>query len=233
MRTLTEEVLARIRKLLALAEHPSTPEGEAESAARAAERLIAKYAIDEALLEAEATTRSKPESRTITVEAPYASAKTMLVGAVATAHGVRAVTVRGGETTLVTLVGFAGDLRLVDLLYTSLLLQATTSLRRQTISGRAFRRAFLIGFAAEVSHRLQQAREEAVAESGAATTEIALRNRDQEVDAALREQFPRLRSSRVTVSDGRGLVAGRSSGASANLSAGRNQVNGRRTALGR
>jgi hypothetical protein len=229
---LTDAVLARIRKLLAVAEHPNTPAGEADAAARAAERMIAKYAIDEALLEAKATTRSKPEMRTIVIEAPYASAKSVLVGAVAHAHGVRAVTLGGGEDTRMTLIGFAGDLQLVDLLYTSLLLQATTSLRRQAISGRAFRRAFLIGFAAEVSERLQEARREAVSESAAASTAVALRDREQEVDEALREQFPRLRSARLSVSDGRGLVAGRRSGATANLSSGRNQVDGGRSAIG-
>ena len=153
---MTDAVLARVRKLLAVAEHPTTPAGEADAAARAAERLIAKYAIDEAMLQLAAEIRTKPESRTIVVETPYASAKTVLVGAVANAHGVRAVTLRGEDTTRVTLVGFPSDLQVVELLYTSLLLQATTSLRRQSVTGRAFRRSFLIGFAGEVSERLQQ-----------------------------------------------------------------------------
>jgi hypothetical protein len=221
---MTDDILARIRKLLAVAEHPTTPPGEADAAARAAERLIAKYAVDEAMLEAAATTRSKPQVRTIVIEAPYATAKTSLVGAVANAHGVRAVTLAGGGETRVTLVGFAGDLQLVDLLYTSLLLQATTSLRRQAITGRAFRRAFLIGFAVEVGDRLRKAREDAVAETGTASTAVALRNRDHEVGDAVREQFPRLRTSRLQVSDGRGLSAGRKSGAAASLSAGRHDV---------
>jgi hypothetical protein len=229
---LTDDVLARIRKLLAVAEHPTTPAGEADAAARAAERLIAKYAIDEALLEAGAPTRSKPVIRTIVVEAPYASAKTLLVGAVANAHGARAVTLSGDGQTRVTLIGFASDLALIDLLYTSLLLQATTSLRRQPITGRGFRRAFLVGFAVEVSERLRAARQEAVAEVGAASTALALRDRDQEVDEALRAQFPRLRNGRTTVSDRRGLSAGRQSGATASLSSGRNQVDGRRSAIG-
>jgi hypothetical protein len=228
---MTDDVLARIRKLLAVAEHPTTPAGEADAAARAAERLIAKYVVDEALIEAGAPSRSKPVIRTIVVEAPYASAKTLLVGAVANAHGARAVT-HSGEGPRVRLVGFAGDLALVDLLYTSLLLQATTSLRRQPVSGRAFRRAFLVGFAVEVSERLQAARRDAVAGTGSASTTIALRDRDEEVDDAVREQFPRLRNGRTTISDRRGLSAGRQSGATANLSAGHNQVDGRRGALG-
>jgi hypothetical protein len=228
---LTNDVLARIRKLLAVAEHPTTPPGEADAAARAAERLVAKYAIDEALLEARAVTRSRPESRTLVVEAPYASAKSVLIAAVAMAHGAQAISHRGTDPARVTLIGFPSDLQLVDLLYTSLLLQATTSLRRQPVTGRAFRRAFLIGFAAEVGDRLAEARRDAVEDSGGPSTALALRDRDAEVADAVREHFPRLRSARATVSDGHGLAAGRRSGATANLSSGGNQVTGRRTAL--
>jgi Protein of unknown function (DUF2786) len=227
---LSANVLARVRKLLAVAEHPNTPPEEADAAARAAERLIAKYAIDEALLEAAAQTKSKPESRTMMVEPPYASAKTRLVGAVASAHGVRAIIVRDpGEADRVILIGFAADLQLVDLLYTSLLLQATTSVRRQAESGRAFRRAFLIGFAAEVGERLSATRREAVAAASSVagtSSAIALRDRQQDVDDAVREQFPRLRTARTTISDRGGLIAGRRSGANANLTSGSNQVGG-------
>jgi hypothetical protein len=137
----------------------------------------------------------------------------------------------GNGPARVTLVGFASDLALVDLLYTSLLLQATTSLRRQAITGRAFRRAFLVGFAGEVGNRLRATREAAVADTGTTSTAVALRDRAQEVEAAVREQFPRLRNARVSISDGRGLIAGRRSGAQANLSSGRNQVPGGRAAI--
>jgi hypothetical protein len=230
---LSSNVLATVRKLLAVAEHPNTPPEEADAAARAAERLVAKYAIDEALLEAAAQTTSKPESRTMVVDPPYASAKTRLAGAVASAHGVRAIIVRNtGETHRVIMVGFAADLQLVDLLYTSLLLQATTSVRRQAESGRAFRRAFLIGFAAEVGERLNATRQEAVEAAATASSALALRDRQHDVDDAVREQFPRLRVMRTTVSDRGGLLAGRRSGADANLASGGNQVGGTKRSIG-
>jgi Protein of unknown function (DUF2786) len=233
---LSSDVLARIRKLLAVAEHPNTPPEEADTATRAAERLIAKHAIDEALLEATAPTKARPESRTIVIDAPYATAKTRLAGVIATAHGVRAITIQGpNEPVRVTLIGFAADLQVVELLYTSLLLQVTTSVRRQSESGRAFRRAFLIGFAAEVGERLRAARGEAVSDADAAgaSTALALRDRQHDVDDAVREQFPRLRTTRTTVSDRRGLIAGQRSGAAADLGSGGNRLDGARTALGR
>jgi hypothetical protein len=226
----SDAVLARIRKLLAMAEHPATPPAEAEAAALAAERLILKHAIDEALLSARADVRSRPEVRALVIDSPYASAKVVLLSAVARAHGVRVIT-HSGESAKATMVGFDSDLRLVDLLFTSLLLQAATSMRRQPSSSKAFRRAFLIGFAAEVGDRLHQARATAVAESGGASTALALRNREHEVATALQEYFPRLSTSRISISDRGGLMAGRRSGATANLATGDHNLRGGRTSI--
>lgn len=226
-----EAVLSRIRKLLAVAEHPNTPPAEAEAAAVAAERLMVKHAIDEALVSAKAEVRSKPEVRTIRLDPPYASAKSVLLGAVAAAHGVRVVTYRG-EATKAALVGFSSDLGFVDLLYTSLLLQAARDLNRQANSSRAFRRAFLIGFAAEVGQRLQAAKAEAVAESGGHSTELALRDREADVADAMREHFPRLGTARITVSDGGGVQAGRRAGAAADLASRSERLGGGRAAVG-
>lgn len=48
--TASEKIMERVARLLALAEHPNTPEAEAELALKQANSLITKHAIDEALL---------------------------------------------------------------------------------------------------------------------------------------------------------------------------------------
>lgn len=48
--TASEKVMERVARLLALAEHPNTPEHEAELALKQANSLITKHAIDEAIL---------------------------------------------------------------------------------------------------------------------------------------------------------------------------------------
>ena len=166
----------------------------------------------------------------MTIESPYASAKILLLNAVATAHGVRVITT-SDKSARATVIGFDGDLRLVDLLFTSLLLQAAASLRREANTGRAFRRAFLIGFAREVGARLRKARENAVAETGDPSTELAIRDRLSEVDDAVREHFPRLVTYRTSFSDHTGLAAGHRSGATASLSTGARELGGRRTPI--
>jgi hypothetical protein len=226
----SDALLVRVRKLLAVAEHPATPPAEAEAAARAAERLIVKHAIDGALVAARSETRGRPELRSLDIDPPYVSAKMVLLANVAAAHTVEVVTRSGSSRA--TIIGFRSDLDGVELLYTSLLLQAATAVLRQRNTGRAFRRAFLIGFATEVGRRLEEARVEAVAESGGKSTELALRGRHDEVEAALREHFPRLGTTRTSVSDGGGLVAGQQSGAAASLSTGDNELAGRRREMG-
>lgn len=51
-----DKIMDLVNKLFAIAEHPNTPAPEAESALRQANRLIAKHAIDEALLRQHQTT---------------------------------------------------------------------------------------------------------------------------------------------------------------------------------
>src|SRR6476661_7957339 len=84
-----EAILERVRKLLAKAEHPGTPAAEAEAFSVKAAALIARYAIDEALLAERGPDAGAPVLRTLTVDAPYALAKSVLLSQVAGAHRVR------------------------------------------------------------------------------------------------------------------------------------------------
>lgn len=61
--TASEKIMERVARLLALAEHPNTPEAEAELALKQANSLITKHAIDEALLR---QSQSVGERRAIT-----------------------------------------------------------------------------------------------------------------------------------------------------------------------
>ncbi|WP_139263717.1 DUF222 domain-containing protein [Geodermatophilus africanus] len=106
---------------------------------------------------------------------------------------------------IVNLVGVAADLDAVELLFTSLLLQAGQALAaaertagRRSVS-RSFRRAFLVGYAGRVGERLTSARERATSEAAAdqgVDLLPALRSRQEAVDDAFTELFPRVRSTR-------------------------------------
>lgn len=232
---LDRRVLERVRKLLAKAEHPATPVEEAQAFSAKASALMAQYAIDRALLEAEALDATAPIVKQLTVDAPYALPRSVLLDRVARAHRVRVVigpdAPSGGR--LCTLVGFAVDLDVVELLFTSLLLQASTAMlqaSRAAARPKAFRRAFLLGYADVIGNRLAVTKEEtdAQAEDARPGTALVLADRGDRVDAMLAQQFPQLRSLRMTMSSGGGLSAGRAAGARADLSTGGRNVSGLR-----
>jgi hypothetical protein len=174
-----------------------------------------------------------PQARQRRVPAPYATPKALLLARVATAYGVRAVVGADGEGRLCTLVGFDGDLDVVELLFTSLLVQASFAM--VAASGgqrrvRAFRHAFLLGYAASVGARVAEAQRRTVDEAvrnSAPTAAVVLADRGKEVERAVTELFPRLRALRTTVSDGGGFEAGREAGLRADVTDGRRSVTAR------
>jgi hypothetical protein len=237
-----DRTLERVRKLLAHAEHPNTPPAEAEAMSEKAAALMARHAIDAAMLDAQQPQHAVPEQRTIAVPAPYAMPKAVLLSQVGAAYRVRTVIGGGAARSgrVCTLVGFRTDLEVTELLFTSLLLQATAAMliapRRPGV--RAFRHAFLLGYAASIGQRLtaaaQRTADEATASDETSTgrsTELVLLDRRQAVDRAFAAQFPHLRTLRPTVSDGSGMAAGHRAGAAADLGAGHRRVGAGRRSL--
>jgi hypothetical protein len=152
-------VLGRIRALLAKAEATGFPD-EAEALSAKAQELMARHSVDEALLAAREPSAQAPGACRIGVEPPYEQAKAVLLDAVAGANHCRAVW--NEPLGFSTVVGFASDLEAVELLYTSLLVQATTAMTRAEAAQRAggrkrtktFRQSFLAAYAHRVGTRL-------------------------------------------------------------------------------
>ncbi len=145
------KVLARVRALLAKAESTSFAE-EAEALSAKAQELMGRHALERAVVDA--GTERAPVAATLRLwlDAPYVSAKSSLVHQVAGANRCRAVGLDALD--LVTVVGHTSDLATVELLVTSLLVQADRAMlaeRRRTIAGpsrtRSFRHAFLLSYA--------------------------------------------------------------------------------------
>jgi hypothetical protein len=218
-------VLRRVRALLVKAESTEYAE-EAEALTAKAQELMTRHAVDSALLDAgPATLRTDVATRRVHVDDPYVRAKTQLLGAVAGANGVRLVWYPG--LGIANLVGVAADLDAVELLFTSLLLQAGQALARaeraagRRSASRSFRRAFLLGYAGRIGERLTSARERATraaaAEQGVDLLPV-LRSRQEAVDDAFTELFPRVRSTRSRSSmDAGGWWAGRAAADSADV----------------
>jgi hypothetical protein len=230
-----DRALGRVRKLLARAEHPATPPAEAEACSAKAAELMSRHLIDLAMLDDGRDEREQPIVRYVVAEPPYTVGKVVLLDEVCKAFGVPVAIGRGhyAAPRRCTLVGFASDVAAVELLYTSLLLQAATAMRIASEGRpdvRAFRRAFLFGYATAIGARLAAVRHDTVAEatSKAPGTSLVLVDRQARVDAAFQEGFPKLGTFRATASSGSGYVAGHDAGVRADLSTGRSRLAGGR-----
>lgn len=123
-------LLTRIRRLLAKAESTEFAE-EADAYTGKATELMRRHRIDRAAVEAASgvSQLGGMASRRCWIDAPYVGAKCVLLDAVAGANGCRAVCDQLG---FVTLVGSPGDIETTELLFMSLLVQAT---HQMTIAG--------------------------------------------------------------------------------------------------
>lgn len=224
-----DALLARVRKLLAKAEDPAVTEAEAESYNTKAAQLIARYGIDRAMLAAADAGTDEITTIKISLDNPYSRDKAGLLTNIAHPLRCRALLHRWGQNvTAVTVFGFRSDLERVELLFTSLLLQATTQVTRvrpeHSFRGEslaAYRRTWLNGFAGAVFRRLQQS--EAVATrdhqptAGGQSAELVLRDRNTLVKDAYDEQFGNLRSAPPRRLSGSGYLDGHVAGERANL----------------
>ena len=203
---------------------PSRPTypAEAEAYTAKAQELIARYSIDEALLDARAGAAAVvPFARRIGVDHPYEGEKASLLDAVARANRCHAVW--SPELGFVTVFGFDADIDAVDLLHTSLLVQAHRAMAQSEPPGgkagrarlKAFRQSFLVAFAVRIGERLAGAAEAALAEAArgagdagdvdAADLLPVLASRDEQVRETMRRVFPRTvraRGSRVDSREG-------------------------------
>ena len=218
--------IARVRKLLAKAERAGT-EAEARTYNAKAAELIARHGIDAALLAA-ASPGSDPVGGTrVALSDPYSGAKARLLGWTAAALRCRWVLHRAarGRVAAVTVFGHASDRERVAVLFESLLVQATRELLRcrppdERESVAAYRRSWLLGYAARVHERLTAAEQAATCSPGGGTasgTALVLADRSAAVQEAFAAAYPQLGTARRSVHSGSGFRAGALAGASADL----------------
>lgn len=193
----TAKLLGTIRALLAKAESTSFT-AEAEAFTAKAQDLMSRHAIDAAVLAAQ-----RPPDlglgvlpRRVHIDNPYANEKCMLLGQLAELNNSQVVW--SEEHSMATVVGFPLDGDLIELLFTSLLIQANraaTSVSRLAADNRSpsFRRAFYIAYAQRIGERLGQvhrrARDAGQARYGADLVPI-LTTRREAVTRATKRLFP-------------------------------------------
>jgi hypothetical protein len=217
-------VLEKVRALLAKAESTEF-EGEADALTAKAQELMARHAIDQAMVAA-VTSSEETGGRRIGVDDPYAQGKANLLAVIAGVNRCRSVWMAGYGFS--TVFGFPGDVDIVEVLYLSLLVQAT---RAMTASGavrdsagrsrtRSFRQSFLLSFARRIGERLQTATRTATAEASDVHGNRllpVLAGRTAAVDKAFDALFPDLVATSARISNLAGWAAGRAAADLAHL----------------
>lgn len=185
-----DAVLRKVRGLLAKAEDPAVTEPEAQAYMAAADRLMLKYAIDVAMVSASQASvrREAPQMRVYEYQTPHGKPKAALLTTIAAHYGCRVLrhgNVEAGKRVYrMRAYGFPGDLDMVEVLFTSLLLQGTNASKS---AGRA-RGSFWWGFDHRTKSRLAELRAEVIAETPGSA--LVLADRMQEVDAIVPKAPP-------------------------------------------
>ena len=219
------KALKVIRALLAKAEG-TTFDAEAEAFTAKAQEMMTRYSIDAAVLAAGAGDAGRTagvESRRVHIDSPYADEKATFLGIIATVN--RARSVWSPQVGFSTVTGFPVDLQLTDVLFTSLLVQATHSSAEATTNDRrlrtpSFRRAFLVAFADRIGERLESTQHDvataAEAEYGASLLPI-LADRALAVADEVDRLFPGATTRRAKSYNSMGWRAGRAAADRAQL----------------
>ena len=223
-----DPLLARVRKLLAKAEDAGVTAAEAQALTAKAAELMAKYGIDRALLAAERPETDHPADRVIDVGNPWARVQAHLLCGLASALRCQCVILpRPGPGSRIHMFGFSSDLERADVLYTSLLVQMWQGLAAAQVpawsrSPRAWRRSWLLGFAAAVVARVHAAEQQATSRATApearsgSRTALVLADRALVIRRNIEQAYPVTRKSHVTYS-GSGYGAGYTQGQRADI----------------
>jgi Protein of unknown function (DUF2786) len=209
-----EKALGRVRALLAKAEATTFPE-EAEALSAKAQELMSRYSLHQAVAEHDLGRARLAAAQRIWIDSPYAGAKALLVQAVATANRCR--TVWTEHLGFVTVIGSETDLNLVELLTTSLLVQANRAMLaagrqaggRGHTRTRSFRQSFLLAYATRIGERLDTTNATVAAEVDDSRLLPVLAARSRAADDLTDRLFPATVRRGISASNSAGWGAGR------------------------
>ncbi|MGW2539662.1 DUF2786 domain-containing protein [Kitasatospora sp. NPDC001574] len=239
-------MLAKVRALLAKAEDSAASPEEAQAYFAKAAALMSKYGIERALLAEDKPETDKPTTRVITESGSYLLDRVNLLTSINEALGGQSVRWRlwdwetGKYVQRVELHGYESVLERVEMLYTSLTLQALNGMQHGSPargeSTTSYRKSWLAGFRSAVYWRLADSERQAVEEAdlslagGARSAELVIASREETVRARFKAAHPKVRAAPKRRLTGSGWGAGSAAGKRADLGGARLAA-GRRAAL--
>jgi len=221
-------VIDKVRAILERANHPNTPQAEAETALALAYRLMAKHGIEEsAVISGD---KGRITSKTFTITGPYRVRRGTLFHILATSLSCadyRDMEIGTRAAVVMVAFGTDDDLFALETLFTAADMLALRTMPR---GDRRWRTSWWHGFCAGVERKLRAEHRTIVRESPGAG--LVLVERTERAQRIMRESTPHLHTGRGTwVSDRDAYGAGREAGSS--FSTPGRSVRGIRGELGR
>lgn len=220
-----EKMIDRITALITKANAEGVTEHESEALMAKAYELMERYRVDDAMLASRAGIKFKPTHKLIVVDGTYAKGRRYLSSSIVFAMGLTGVyTTRVNPEAYkaekaIDVFGFESDLEVFQMLYTSLLLQASSGVLQvkgySTGDTRSLRNGFWFGFADRVRWRMTEAKKTVAKETTG--SELVFVGRKAELDMLRRELYPNLRKVTTPTVNRRGYAIGDSAGNCANL----------------
>lgn len=212
---------SKIRALFDRAEGEGVTEAERLNCLEKAAALMEKHAIEEHMLrDTDTKANAKVGRRTYfrnEKRAAYVKARRELLFGLAAIHKLKVVSFGANGRDGSEVFGFETDLELIDMLYTSVLVQMGTAMAqsereaKETGWGidntRTWRTSYAHGFIRTVTNRLWQAAQARETANRSAGTDLVLVNRAEIVTKAMNEAYPNTRKGAAATASTRDLSA--------------------------
>lgn len=193
-----DKLLTRFRALFDLANHPNTPESERRLAQERVEHMMLKHSITEAMAFEGHTDRIKAYAMDIDIKGVHSTSRGILLHQVAAIFGCKVIRTRdiyGKLSNRYSIYGMDQDIDLSFALFDHLDMQMRGEYQRLGIVGSTPVKSFVIGYTHQVSDRLRKLYKkvkcEVSSEKGVGT-DLVLQERDDAVDALMRQEHPHL-----------------------------------------
>lgn len=233
-----EQKLTMIRNLMDKAADPATTSEEAQALQERAETLMLRYGWDEASLPESQRADDGLTSQLFALPNPYGIDKRQLLFNIAHVFGCKSLVHKSVQGQQVQVFGFQSDLAKVELLYTSLVMQALGQMRRAempkvdrwwSVSRTTFNKSWLAGFSRTIYLRLKAAHQKIAEEHRGTGAELVVADRTQRIERFFADSTGRTRKVKAPTRSDVGYGAGTQAGERADI--GLTRVGGTRQQL--
>jgi len=219
----TDNISDKVRLILERANHPNTPQAEAETALALAYRLIQKYNLDEREISNKDSASDEVLVRSFEITGPYRVRRGSLLYTIANAVGCdsyREMETDDYQTVVIVAYGTSRNLFTLETLFNAAELLA---LRTMPYGDRCYRTSWWLGFCSGIARKLEREYRVIVKESPGAG--LVMVEQTERARAKMHIDVPNLRFRAASfVNDEDAYGSGRRAGSQ--FSSGRNGVNG-------